>query len=58
MIKTFISRSKNIKKGFLTNIFAIERRGEAERYEPLKKFGNRMLLWHGSKVSNYMGILS
>lgn len=42
----------------IVNIFAIEKRGEAQRFEAWKKFGNRMLLWHGSRISNFMGILA
>lgn len=58
LITTYIKRSHNSQKNFVKNIFAIERRGEAERFETWKKFGNRRLLWHGSKVSNFMGILA
>jgi len=43
---------KNIK------VFKIERKGEAERFAPFKKEDNRILLFHGSAMSNYMGILS
>lgn len=43
---------KNIK------IFKIERKGEAERFAQFKKEPNRMLLFHGSAMSNYLGILS
>lgn len=43
---------------FIHNIFALERKGEAERFDAWKKIGNRTLLWHGSKVSNFMGILA
>ncbi len=56
MIKTYINKPENSK--FIKNIFAIERRGEVERFESWKKSGNRLLLWHGSKVSNFMGILA
>ena len=39
-------------------IFKIERKGEAEKFTPYKDESNRMLLFHGSAMSNYMGILS
>lgn len=39
-------------------IFKIERKGEAERFAPFKAQKNRMLLFHGSAMSNYLGILS
>uniref|UniRef100_G0TVS4 Poly [ADP-ribose] polymerase n=1 Tax=Trypanosoma vivax (strain Y486) TaxID=1055687 RepID=G0TVS4_TRYVY len=39
-------------------IFTVRRDGEDELFEPYKKLGNRQLLWHGSRVTNFMGILS
>ena len=46
----------------LEDIFRIERRGESERFQKsefakLKKSDKR-LLWHGSRTTNYGGILS
>ena len=40
------------------NIFALERKGEADRISKWKQPNNRMLLWHGTKLTNFMGILS
>ncbi|KAL3678725.1 hypothetical protein R1sor_021681 [Riccia sorocarpa] len=41
------------------DVFAVDREGEFEKYEPnKKKLENRMLLWHGSRTTNYVGILS
>jgi len=40
------------------NIFRISRKGEDERFEPYKDFPNRQLLWHGSGLVNFCGILS
>merc|ERR1712226_283817 len=34
-----------------------EREGEAERFNP-ENLGNRQLLWHGSRLTNWCGILS
>lgn len=46
----------------LEDIFRIERTGENERFEGSRysklKDSNRLLLWHGSRTSNYGGILS
>jgi len=42
----------------IEEIFRIERQGEASRFEPFKQLHNRMLLWHGSRATNYAGILS
>ncbi|CAG8831578.1 13268_t:CDS:1 [Gigaspora margarita] len=42
----------------IIDVFDIERQGERERYKPYSKLHNRMLLWHGSRRTNYVGILS
>lgn len=39
-------------------IFKVGRKGEERRYKPFKKMHNRQLLWHGSRLTNYVGILS
>ncbi|XP_019618728.1 PREDICTED: poly [ADP-ribose] polymerase 1-like isoform X2 [Branchiostoma belcheri] len=39
-------------------LFKIAREGEASRYRPFQQLHNRQLLWHGSRVTNYAGILS
>lgn len=39
-------------------IYKVARSGEAKRYKPFKKLHNRRLLWHGSRLTNYVGILS
>uniref|UniRef100_A0AAV3AJQ4 Poly [ADP-ribose] polymerase n=2 Tax=Pyxicephalus adspersus TaxID=30357 RepID=A0AAV3AJQ4_PYXAD len=39
-------------------IFKIEREGEKQRYKPFKQLHNRQLLWHGSRTTNFAGILS
>ena len=39
-------------------VFSVARHGEKKRYKPFSKMGNRMLLWHGSRTTNYVGILS
>ncbi|KRZ17849.1 Poly [ADP-ribose] polymerase 1 [Trichinella zimbabwensis] len=42
----------------IENIFSVDRSGEFERYAEFKKLHNRMLLWHGSRLSNFVGIIS
>lgn len=42
----------------IEDVFVVKREGEAKRYKPFKKLGNRKLLWHGSRTTNYAGILS
>ena len=39
----------------LTQAFEVEREGEKEAF---KDVGNRKLLWHGSRLTNWAGILS
>lgn len=42
----------------VVDIFKVNRKGEKRRYKPFKKLHNRQLLWHGSRITNYGGILS
>ncbi|CAG8726594.1 11589_t:CDS:2, partial [Racocetra persica] len=42
----------------ILDVFDIERQGEMERYKTYSKLHNRMLLWHGSRRTNFVGILS
>lgn len=39
----------------ILEIFKIKRTGEKEKF---KNVGNRMLLWHGSRLTNFVGIIS
>jgi hypothetical protein len=41
----------------IKDMFEVEREGEAKRFEPQKPLGNRRMLWHGSRTSNFGGIL-
>jgi len=36
----------------------VSRKGEAKRFKPFKALPNRTLLWHGSRTTNFAGILS
>ena len=38
--------------------FAVERDGEASRFAPFDALPNHQLLWHGSRITNAVGILS
>ncbi|XP_078440531.1 poly(ADP-ribose) polymerase 2 [Wolffia australiana] len=43
----------------LEDVFALEREGEFDRYASHRdRLQNKMLLWHGSRVTNFVGILS
>ena len=39
-------------------IFKVSRDGEYKRFRPFEQLHNRQLLWHGSRTTNYAGILS
>ena len=36
----------------------LDRHGEESRYSPFRDLHNRKLLWHGSRTSNFAGIIS
>lgn len=38
--------------------FKVSRKGEYQRFRPFEELTNRKLLWHGSRVTNFAGILS
>uniref|UniRef100_A0AAG5CYC8 Poly [ADP-ribose] polymerase n=2 Tax=Anopheles atroparvus TaxID=41427 RepID=A0AAG5CYC8_ANOAO len=40
------------------DIFRIKRKGEDRRFQPFRKLHNRKLLWHGSRLTNFVGILT
>lgn len=43
----------------LEEVFALEREGEYDKYALYReKLQNKMLLWHGSRLTNFVGILS
>ncbi|KAK4784448.1 hypothetical protein SAY86_018816 [Trapa natans] len=43
----------------LEEAFSLERKGEFHKFAPYRqKLKNRMLLWHGSRLTNFVGILS
>lgn len=43
----------------LEEVFALDREGEFDEYAPYRdKLKNKMLLWHGSRLTNFVGILS
>merc|ERR1712179_428968 len=42
----------------IQDVFKVNRKNESKRFKPFKQLPNRKLLWHGSRVTNYAGILS
>lgn len=57
MIQKYIDNTRGYLNCTLLDAFKLERNGEDARFNP-DKLGNRTLLWHGSRFSNYVGILS
>ena len=64
LLLKYISKSTHENFGYyygnskIKFIYKIQRRGEAERFKPYESKPNRWLLFHGSKTSNFIGILS
>ncbi|XP_015693725.1 poly [ADP-ribose] polymerase 2-A isoform X2 [Oryza brachyantha] len=62
MIKTYLSNTHGkTHTGYtvdIVQIFKVSRHGEMERFQKFSSAGNRMLLWHGSRLTNWTGILS
>lgn len=42
----------------IVHIHKVRRHGEDLRYKPFKKMHNRKLLWHGSRLTNFAGIIA
>ncbi|KAI5731887.1 hypothetical protein M8J77_017860 [Diaphorina citri] len=51
--KTHRQYSLNIE-----TIFEVSRHGEDKRFKPFEKLGNKHLLWHGSRLTNFASIIS
>jgi len=61
MIREMIENTQSDEFKFsidLLEVFEVARAGEEERFAPYKKLPHHRLLWHGSRLSNYVGILS
>jgi len=60
-ISDFVATSQEEGRGQqleLIDVFEVSREGEATRFDPHKLKSNRRLLWHGSRLTNFAGILS
>lgn len=42
----------------IEDVYMVKREGEEKRFKPFRKLHNHKLLWHGSRVTNFAGILS
>ncbi|GFR22966.1 poly polymerase 1 [Trichonephila clavata] len=57
-LKNTHAETHNQYKLVLQEVFKINRHGESEKYKKFKNLHNKKLLWHGSRLTNYVGILS
>lgn len=57
MIELYVKRTSNDCPLKIVDCFEISRHGEADKFNPLN-LQNKKLLWHGSRFSNFVGILS
>ncbi|EFA80659.1 polyADP-ribosyltransferase [Heterostelium album PN500] len=57
-IATYVSNTYAGKTPKIISLFRINREGETGRFETKKSLGNRKLLWHGSRLTNFVGIIS
>jgi len=59
LLKTYLDNTASDEYSasnvILTDAYEVKRDGDKERY---KDVGNNMLLWHGSSINNFVGILS
>lgn len=56
LIQQFIDNTCEGEKTQIINMYSLDRDGEDGRYT--KKLDNKMMLWHGSRLANFVGILS
>jgi poly [ADP-ribose] polymerase 1 len=56
---TFARSHKSLFRVQLLDVFEIERKGEVQRFETERqRRGNVHLLWHGSRLANFRGIIA
>jgi hypothetical protein len=58
LISSYMSNQAGRFKVKLDTAFQVARAGEDAQFETQKSLGNLALLWHGSGLANYVGILS
>lgn len=57
MIERYVENTREGQRAKILNCFKLERKGEDSKFNPLN-LKNHKLLWHGSRFSNFSGILS
>jgi len=59
MIAKYVKNTHEKETPKIIDVFRVDREGEEERYtKGGKSSGNRQLLWHGSRLTNFVGIIS
>lgn len=62
MVNDYLQRSHgpthNLYSLEIVDLFEVQRHGEGDRFAKWSDNSNRMLLWHGSRITNWGGILS
>lgn len=58
MLNECFEKTKHRAPLKVEKIFRVNRRLEKNRFKPYENFANRQLLWHGSRLENFVGILS
>ena len=65
VIRTYIDNTRNVERAYnhmgdfeIANIFKVQRKGEAEMINTFKEVPNHYLLYHGSMMFNFIGLLS
>jgi poly [ADP-ribose] polymerase len=65
VIRTYIDNTRNVDNNNkerdhyeIANIFKVQRKGEAELINTFKEVPNHFLLYHGSMMFNFIGLLS
>jgi poly [ADP-ribose] polymerase 2/3/4 len=56
LIDDYIKNTSEGLKLKMLDCYKLSRKGEEKRFK--KAIGNNLLLWHGSRLSNFVGILS
>lgn len=57
MLATYLDNTRDGRRLKLINAYALNRSGEDKSFNS-QKLSNKKLLWHGSRFSNFVGILS
>jgi ankyrin repeat protein/predicted DNA-binding WGR domain protein len=59
ILREFVQKGRQgaSMNNFISNIYAVERKNERDGIKQWEHLGNRMLLWHGTRGENIVGII-